>query len=95
VDGWLEDADGAVAERDAEAIHGAIRHADTWLRDHVRDPGALQAGAKRLGNTCARALAAALLARHAAWARREQEDPGPADALRRFCAHGLDRIIEP
>ncbi|HJP99930.1 MAG TPA: acyl-CoA dehydrogenase family protein [Rhodanobacteraceae bacterium] len=93
VDAWTEAADGVVSDRDAEAIHAAIRHADTWLRDHARDVDALQAGALRLGTTCARALAAALLARHAAWAQREQNDPSPAAALRRFCAHGLDRII--
>jgi alkylation response protein AidB-like acyl-CoA dehydrogenase len=94
VDRWTEAADGAVSDRDAEAIHGAIRHADTWLRDHARDTDALQAGALRLGTTCARALAAALLARHAAWVQREQNDPSSAAALRRFCAHGLDRIID-
>ena len=92
VDAWMEDGDGAVS--DAESIHGAIRHADTWLRDHARDGDALQAGALRLGTTCARAVAAALLARHAAWARRQQGDSVSANALRRFCAHGLDRIIE-
>jgi alkylation response protein AidB-like acyl-CoA dehydrogenase len=94
VDGWPEAADGVVSDRDAEAIHGAIRHADTWLRDHARNADALQAGALRLGTTCARALAAALLASHAAWMQSEQDDPSPAAALRRFCAHGLDRIIE-
>ena len=92
VDDWIEAADGAVADHDAEAIHGAIRHADTWLRDHARDADALQAGALRLATTCARSVAPALLARHAAWARREQGDSAPAVSLRRFCAHGIDRI---
>ena len=95
VDGWLEDADDAIARVDAEATHAAMHHADTWLRDHAGDTDALQAGALRLGTTCARTLAAALLARHAAWMQRVQNDPSPAAALRRFCAHGLDRIIEP
>ena len=94
VDGWLEAADGTVSDRDAEAIHGAIRRADTWLRDHARDADGLQAGALRLGNTCARAVAAALLARHAAWAQQHQGDSTSAISLRRFCAHGLDRIID-
>ena len=93
VDDWTEVADGVVADHDAEAIHGAIRHADTWLRDHARDADALQAGALRLATTCARSVAAALLARHAAWAQRHQNDAASAHALRRFCAHGLDRII--
>lgn len=94
VDGWLETADGVAAGPDAEAVHGAIRHADTWLRDHARDGDTLQAGALRLGTTCARSIAAALLARHAAWMQRHQNDSASAKALRRFCAHGLDRIIE-
>lgn len=92
VDGWLEDA--SASRENAEAIHGAIRHADTWLRDHARDPNALQAGAMRLALTCARTAAAALLGRHAAWAQREQRDASAAAALQRFRAHGLDRIIE-
>ena len=94
VDAWVEAADGIVSDRDAEAIHDAARHADTWLRDHAGDSDALQAGALRLGNTCARSIAAALLARHAAWAQRTQHDAVSANALRRFCAHGLDRIIQ-
>jgi alkylation response protein AidB-like acyl-CoA dehydrogenase len=94
VDGWLEAADGVVSEADAESVHGAMRHADIWLRDHARDVDALQAGALRLGVTCARSLAAALLARHAAWAKRVRSDSTSAGALRRFCAHGLDRITD-
>ncbi len=94
VDAWLEDAGDAIARPDAEAVHDAIRHADLWLRDHARELDTLQAGAFRLALTCARASAAALLARHAAWARRKQNDSASATALRRFCAHGLDRIVE-
>lgn len=94
VDGWLEDADGGIACDYAEAIHRAVRHADAWLRDHAHDSDVLQAGALRLGTTCARTLAAALLARHAAWVQRVQHDPSPAASLRRVCAHGLDRIMD-
>src|SRR5579875_768646 len=94
VDACLEEADGVASDMDAEAIHAAIRHADTWLRDHAGDITALQAGALRLGTTCARTLAAALLARHAAWAQRRQGDFASANSLRRFCAHGLDRIVD-
>jgi alkylation response protein AidB-like acyl-CoA dehydrogenase len=93
VDGWLEDADGAIAEAAAEAVHAAIRHADIWLRDQARNADSLQAGALRLAVTCARALAAALLARHAAWARRTRNDPSAIAGVRRFCAHGVDRIL--
>ena len=94
VDAWTEAADGVASDRDAEAIHDAARHADIWLRDHAGDSDALQAGALRLATTCARSIAAALLARHAAWAQRTQHDAASANALRRFCARGLDRIID-
>lgn len=94
VDEWLEAGTAAISDDDAEAVHAAIHHADTWLRDHANDADALQAGALRLGNTAARSLAAALLARHAAWAQHAQRDAAPAASLRRFCAHGLDRIVD-
>lgn len=94
VDTWLEAADGIVSDVDAATIHNAALHADTWLRDHARDATALQAGALRLGATCARGVAAALLARHAAWMQRHQNDSASASALKRFCAQGLDRIID-
>jgi alkylation response protein AidB-like acyl-CoA dehydrogenase len=94
VDACLEDADGIVSDTDATSIHDAIRNADIWLRDNARNTDDLQAGALRLGTTCARSVAAALLARHAAWARRHQDDSSSTNALQRFCAHGLDRIIE-
>lgn len=93
-DAWLEDAGGTMAEMDARIIRDAIRHAATWLRDHACDGDGLQAGALRLATTCARSIAAALLARHAAWAQCHQNDSTSAKALQRFCAHGLDRIIE-
>ncbi len=94
VDRWTEAADGVVSDFDAEIVRGTVRHAETWLREPAHDAESLQAGALRLGITLARALAAALLAQHAAWAQRERDDPSPAAALRRFCAHGLDHIIE-
>jgi len=50
-----------------------------------------EAAARGIAMTCARAFAAALLARHAAWSLRAQADPRPLSALRRFCAHGLNR----
>jgi alkylation response protein AidB-like acyl-CoA dehydrogenase len=94
VDGWLEEADGSLPRADAEAIHATIRHADTWMRDHAGDADALQAGASRLAFTCAHAVAAALLARHAAWMQTHHEDSAFASMAHRFCAQGLDRIIE-
>ncbi|MGH7057775.1 MAG: acyl-CoA dehydrogenase family protein [Acetobacteraceae bacterium] len=94
VDGWLADAGRGTTPADVDVVRAAIRHADQWLQGRSGDTDALQAGALRLATTCTRATAAALLARHADWTHREQNDPSPGDALRRFCAHGLDRIID-
>ena len=71
----------------------AVQRAD-WNTGERLAGAALQAGALRLGTTCARSVAAALLARHATWAQRHRNDATSSNALRRFCAHGLDRIIE-
>jgi alkylation response protein AidB-like acyl-CoA dehydrogenase len=90
---WLQQADGIITRADADTVCEAIHHADTWLRDHARDTDAVQAGAARLALTCARTLAAALLARHAAWAQRMHDDPSHLPLAHRFCRHGLDRIM--
>ncbi|HEX7370731.1 MAG TPA: acyl-CoA dehydrogenase, partial [Rhodanobacteraceae bacterium] len=93
IDACLADAGNTDSTSDIENIRTTVRHADAWLHDHAHDHDALQAGALRLGVTCARSVAAALLARHAAWAQRAQSDHSSIANLRRFCAHGLDRII--
>jgi len=79
----------------AAALHAAreaMTAADARLKHYAQDQAVGEAGAKGIALTCARAFAAALLARHADWALRAQADPRPLAALRRFCAHGLNRL---
>lgn len=81
----------AEAGRDAHGIRAALDEAGRWLEAHAGDRDALEAGARGLAFTLARAFAAAVLARHAAWAERGG-DPRPQAALRLFAAHGLTRL---
>lgn len=74
------------------AAREAMAAADVRLKQYANDRAVSEAGAKGLALTCARAFAAALLARHADWARQAQADARPLAALRRFCAHGLNRL---
>lgn len=71
----------------AQLAQAALLAADARLQSNEGE-----AGARGLALTYARAFAAALLARHAAWSLRAQADPRPLSALRRFCAHGLNRL---
>jgi alkylation response protein AidB-like acyl-CoA dehydrogenase len=71
----------------AKLTQDALNAADAYLQSNSGE-----AGARGLALTYARAFAAALLARHAAWSLRAQSDPRPLSALRRFCAHGLNRL---
>ena len=71
----------------ARLAQDALTAADAYLKSNSGE-----AGARGLALTYARSFAAALLARHAAWAMRAQSDPRPLAALRRFSAHGLNRL---
>ncbi|HEX7112691.1 MAG TPA: acyl-CoA dehydrogenase family protein [Mizugakiibacter sp.] len=73
-------------------IRAAADAAEAWLRACADDRVALEAGARGLALTLARCYAAALLARHAAWALSVQGDRHPHAALQRFLAHGLQRL---
>lgn len=73
-------------------IRAAADDAEAWLRACGDDRIALQAGARGLALTMARSFAAALLARHAAWALAVHADRHPHAALQRFRAHGLRRL---
>lgn len=71
----------------ARLSNDALAAADARLK-----AGGGEADARGLAQTYARAFAAALLARHADWSLRAQADPRPLSAMRRFCAHGLNRL---
>ncbi|MBT2115932.1 acyl-CoA dehydrogenase family protein [Dyella sp. LX-66] len=86
---WLADSDDMHA---ASAVQHTLDAAMRWLDTHGAQRDALEAGARGLALTLARCAAAALLARQAAWAKRQRGDLRPGAALRRFVSHGLDRL---
>ena len=76
----------------ARAALGAVDRAATWLAE--ADPASVEAGARHLATTFARALSLALLVRHAQWALDHEGDPRPAAAARQFARNGVDRLAE-
>jgi len=86
---WLADSDDMHA---ASAVQHTLDAAMRWLDARGGQRDELEAGARGLAITLARCAAAALLARQAAWARRQRGDQRPGAALRRFVSHGLDRL---
>ena len=86
------DASLREAGADLRAVRAALDAAREWQLAHAAHRDALEAGARGLALTLARAFAAALLARHAAWAVRERGDRVPLAALSLFVGHGLTRL---
>jgi alkylation response protein AidB-like acyl-CoA dehydrogenase len=90
-------ADTLLAEAgdDRHGIRATIEAAAVWLSAQAHDRDALEAGARGLAFTLARTFAAALLARHAAWAERTRGDLRARAALRIFASRGLSRLAVP
>jgi hypothetical protein len=59
---------------------------------HIEALGLMEATARRLSLTLGRALAGALLARHAQWSLDHERDGRARAAACRFAAHGLDLL---
>jgi len=72
-------------------LRAALPTAQSWYVAHASDRDALEAGARGFAITLARCAAAALLSRHAAWAR-ERGDARADAALSVFLGHGLLRL---
>jgi acyl-CoA dehydrogenase len=73
----------------------SLSHADAWLaRAAVEGRASLEAGARRLAMTAGRALALALLARHAQWSLDAERDARALAAARRFALSGVDLIAD-
>ncbi|HJU07141.1 MAG TPA: acyl-CoA dehydrogenase family protein [Rhodanobacteraceae bacterium] len=85
--GLLTQAQGNEVAAAAQLAEQALAALETRLRSVGNE-----ASARGVAITCARAFAAALLARHAEWSLRAQADPRPLSALHRVCAHGLIRL---
>jgi len=82
----------AEAGDDRHGIAAMLRRARDWHAARQADRDALEAGARGFALTLARVVAAALLARHAAWMRRGRGDSRCEDVLARFVGHGLSRL---
>ncbi|MGE5167647.1 MAG: acyl-CoA dehydrogenase family protein, partial [Deltaproteobacteria bacterium] len=77
----------------ARAAREAASRITEWLQKaSTGDRERLEAGGRELAFGLARMLALSLLARHAEWALRAENDPRPAAAARRFADHGLLRL---
>jgi len=92
----IETATALLAEAgdDRHDIRASLDAAAVWLSAQAHDRDALEAGARGLAFTLARVFAAALLARHAAWAERSGDDR-PRAALRFLASRGLSRLAVP
>jgi acyl-CoA dehydrogenase len=90
-DGWLE---GCHEPEALAAIPAALEAASRQLQALGGTRGELEAAARGLAMTLARSTAAALLAHQSIFAR-ERGDMCAGAALRRFIAHGLDRLVQP
>ncbi len=77
-----------------ERAGAAFEHARGWLRDNVHDSESLEGGARRFAMTLGRALALALLGRHAQWELDNGGDTRPRAAAERFSVSGIDLIID-
>ena len=81
--------------RAARVALDAAAHAEAWLASSAREGQTmLEAGARRFALTLGRALALALLARHAQWSLEEERDARPSASARRFAAKGVDLITD-
>jgi alkylation response protein AidB-like acyl-CoA dehydrogenase len=89
IGGWI---DGSHEHEALAPIHAALDAAARQLQSLQGDRAMLEAAARGLSLTLARSTAAALLARQSTFAR-ERGDMRPGAALRRFVAHGLDRMV--
>jgi alkylation response protein AidB-like acyl-CoA dehydrogenase len=77
----------------ARAAREAASRITEWLQKaSTGERERLEAGGRELAFGLARMLALSLLARHAEWALRAENDPRPAAAARRFADHGLLRL---
>jgi len=75
----------------SEALRNTLATAQSWFAAHASHRDALEAGARGFAVTLARCAAAALLARHAAWAH-ERGGARAQAALSIFVGHGLSRL---
>lgn len=77
----------------AQTLRQTRAHADAWLAETKHaGPAALEAGARSLALTLGRALALALLLKHADWTQAQTGDQRASIAARRFAQTGIDLL---
>jgi alkylation response protein AidB-like acyl-CoA dehydrogenase len=76
-------------------VRETTTRATEWFAAHAKSRDALAAGARGFAMTLGRTLALALLARHADWTLRAENDPRPLAAARRYARLGINRLVEP
>ena len=79
----------------AEAAHTACERACAWLVQNLKEPGALEAGARRFALTLGRALELSLLCTHAQWCLEHGRGGRAAAAARQLLRNGVDLITFP
>jgi len=79
----------------AEAAHAACERACAWLVQHLKDPMAMEAGARRFALTMGRALELALLCGHAQWCLDHGRGSRSAAAARQLWRSGIDLLYVP
>lgn len=79
----------------AEAAHTACERACAWLVQYLKDPVALEAGARRFALTLGRALELSLLCTHGQWCLDHGHSGRAAAAARQLLRNGIDFIAFP
>jgi hypothetical protein len=99
---WLVALRALTAQVSSSELDPVIRlvretttRATEWFAAHAKSRDALAAGARGFAMTLGRTLALALLARHADWTLRAENDPRPLAAARRYARLGINRLVEP
>ncbi len=94
IDMLVDEAGALLAEAggDPHGVRATLDAARRWHAAASANRDALEAGARGLALTLARAFAAATLARHAAWTAQTRNDASATQSLARFASHGLARL---
>lgn len=95
VSNWLEEAGDDRLGDAARVCLQALTRAGNWLtKTQHEGQSELEAGARRFALTIGRAVALALLLRHARWSLDHEADKRAAAAARRFSISGIDLLID-
>ena len=81
--------------RAAQIAQQALEHAESWLTLAKKEGQAtVEAGARRFAMTLGRAVALALLIKHAQWSQAQERDTRAAAAASRFASSAIDLLTD-